>query len=132
MLCTVYVANNCTTAAHKPVLNISLSHIEACLKSRKRAHKPRLLYNTLRYVMSTRQFSSGSWPYPSGKNYMHSTALHWPTHYSQPGGHLCLHSRDTVQLAMKLSCPPQSYNHLRMLQCENFHVFRSCEEASEL
>ena len=35
MFCTVYAANNCTTAAHKPVLNISLFCIEVCTKSKK-------------------------------------------------------------------------------------------------
>ena len=50
MLCTVYAANNCTTAAHKPVLIISLSCIEVCPKSGKTAHKPGLLHKTLRYL----------------------------------------------------------------------------------
>ena len=44
MLCTVHAATNCTTDAHKPVLNINLSGVEACPKSRKSAHKPWLLY----------------------------------------------------------------------------------------
>ena len=50
MLCTVYAANNCTTAAHKPVLIMSLSRIEVFPKSRESAHKPRRWYNTFWYM----------------------------------------------------------------------------------